>query len=304
MSLPQLNVPPDALGGIVAIGNFDGVHRGHQAMLVRARAVAEKLSAPTVVVTFDPHPVKVLRPEVNLPVLTQIEDRSRLLRQHGADAVIVLPVSADLLNMGPEEFFQSVVVDQLQARGMVEGPDFRFGKDRAGDTSMLRELCSSSGIELTVIEEVTATSEMISSSRIREQMSSGNVSDAAQLLGRAPFICGVVVQGDGRGRKLGYPTANLRIPDVLIPPDGVYAGRTAINGRNVPVAISVGSNPTFDSQERRIECHLIDFDSNLYGLSLQLEWVERIRDLTRFESVQELKRAIEQDVETCRQIVS
>lgn len=303
MSIPQLNVPPDALGGIVAIGNFDGVHRGHQAMLMCARRVAQKLSAPTVIVTFDPHPVKVLRPEVKLPVLTQIADRSRLLRQHGADAVIVLPVSRDLLSMGPEEFFDSVVVDQLQARGMVEGPDFRFGRDRAGDTAMLKTLCSSSGIELTVIAEITETSAMISSSRIRKQISSGDVSGAAQLLGRAPFVSGTVVRGDGRGRDLGYPTANLQIPDVLIPPDGVYAGRTFIDERVVPVAISVGANPTFDTQERRIECHLIDFDGDLYDQSLQVEWVDRIRGLSRFKSVQELKQAIARDVETCRRIV-
>ena len=144
---------------------------------------------------------------------------------------------------------------------------------------------------------------MISSSRIRKQISSGDVSGAAQLLGRAPFVSGTVVRGDGRGRDLGYPTANLQIPDVLIPPDGVYAGRTLIDERVVSVAISVGSNPTFDTQERRIECHLIDFDGDLYDQSLQVEWVDRIRGLSRFKSVQELKQAIARDVETCRRIV-
>ena len=304
MSTLQLNIPSNAMGGIVAIGNFDGVHRGHQSMLLRARDVAHEVGGPVVIVTFDPHPVRILSPEINLPVLTLMEDRSRLLQQHGADAVVVLPVSDSLLAMAPDKFFHTVIVDQLQARGMVEGPDFRFGRNRAGNIEMLSSLCSEAKIRLTVIDEVTESSEMISSSRIRECIAAGDVSGAAELLGRPPFVSGTVIRGDGRGRGLGFPTANLEIRDVLIPPDGVYAGRAQIANRRIPVAISVGSNPTFQSTERRIECHLIDYDGDLYDRTLSVDFLQRIRSLTPFKTVEELKEAIATDVEICRRITA
>lgn len=299
MTSLELHVPETAHRGVVTIGNFDGVHRGHQAMLSAVQACATELNCPAVVVTFDPHPVTVLRPDVKLPRLSTIAERTRLLKQHGADEVIVLPVCRQLLDMTPAQFFREIVVAQLRPAGMVEGPDFRFGKDRAGDTKTLREFCEAEAIKLTVIDPVCNAETMISSTQIRKLLAAGDVAAANELLGHTYSIAGCVRRGAGRGRTLGFPTANLEDIENLLPANGVYAARCDIDSRRYPVAMSIGPNPTFDDHTRKVECHIVDYSGDLYDNMFSLSLVAQIRELVAFENVDALKRQINTDVATC-----
>lgn len=292
----HLHVPRTATGGVVAIGNFDGVHLGHQAMLSVVRKHAERLDCPAVVVTFDPHPISVLKPEVQLPRLSTIARRTYLLKKYGADEVIVLPVNRQLLNMTPQQFFGDVIVDRLAPKGMVEGPDFRFGKDRAGDTETLRQFCCDAGIELNVIEAVCNSDSMISSTRIRSLLSKGDILSAVNLLGHPYSISGVVRHGAGRGREIGFPTANLEDIEVQLPGDGVYAAECVIAEKKYPVAISIGPNPTFNDESRKVECHIAGFSGDLYDQELSVVLTAHLRGLISFESLDALKKQIGQDV--------
>ena len=303
MSLSELHVPPAATGGIVTIGNFDGVHRGHQDMLKRVRQTAADRSLPAVVVTFDPHPVTVLRPEVRLPRLSTIATRTELLTRFGADAVVVLPVDRDLLNMTPEVFFEDIVRGRLQAAELVEGPDFRFGKDRSGDVDVLRQLCQTGGLKLTVIDAVRSDTELISSTTIRRLIETGCFDRAVELLGHSYTLSGSVGTGAGRGSGIGFPTANLTDVEELIPADGVYAGVCRVNDVRHAAAVSIGPNPTFDDQRRKVECHLLDFDGDLYGRTLAVSLAKKIRNLRSFDDVGQLTQTIRCDVEECRNLL-
>lgn len=302
MSFLDFEVPPAATGGIMTIGNFDGVHRGHQSMLRQVQRIAADARAPAVVVTFDPHPIQILKPEIRLPRLTDIETRTQLLRKYGADEVVVLPTSTDLLRMQPEEFFEEVILEKLDATGLVEGPDFRFGKDRRGDTDLLRRLCSERGLSLTVIGAVRHDGGMISSSRIRAQLESGEFDNVVSLLGHPYTLRGKVTEGAGRGRELGYPTANLTEfhPDFLLPTDGVYAGLCVIGDEEYAAAISIGTNATFGETARKVECHFIGYHGRLYDQTLSVDIVRWIRSQQTFEGREALVAAIEADIAECR----
>ena len=300
----EVFVPESATGGIVTVGNFDGVHRGHQSMLSVVRQYADKRSLPTVVVTFDPHPINVLKPEVDLPRLSSVHQRKKLLQRYGADEVVVLPVTADLLNMTPEQFFCAIVRDQLHAVGMVEGPDFHFGRDRAGDTEVLRKLCNENDVELTVISPVLTDKHMISSTIIRRLLSEGKLTDAVELLGHPYSLSGNVAKGAGRGQGLGFPTANVAEIDVMLPADGVYAGVTAIAGTSYRVAVSIGPNPTFSDQSHKVECHVLDFSGNLYEELFTVDLLAEIRSLHPFKDAETLRTQITADIGRCREIVA
>jgi len=300
MNQADLHVPQNALNGIVTVGNFDGVHRGHQQMLATLCEIAAQHSAPAVVVTFDPHPLSLLRPDSPLPRLTTIPRRTELLKQYGADEVIVLPVTHELLQMSADEFFRDVLVQQLTAKGIVEGPNFRFGRDRQGGVQQLSRLCQSEGITFQVIEAVNDEGHMISSSRIRSLLSEGKASEAVAMTGHSHRLSGVVSQGAGRGRQLGFPTANLDDIHVMLPANGVYAGAAGIDEQRHTVAISVGPNPTFNDNRVKVECHVDGFEGDLYGQSLDIDLCCEIRPLCSFESVDELTKQIRTDVERCR----
>lgn len=291
----QLQVPSAAMGGVVTIGNFDGVHRGHQAMLSVVREHAVKKDCPAVVVTFDPHPITILKPDVHLPRLSTIPVRSQLLKQHGADEVIVLPVCKQLLNMTPEQFFQDVVA-QLQPVGMVEGPDFRFGRDRAGDTTVLQTFCDSADIDLKVISAVCFSDRMISSTQIRGLLSAGEVTAAVELLGHSYSMAGFVRHGAGRGGGLGFPTANLEDINTLLPADGVYGAECVIDQQRYAVAVSIGPNPTFADNSRKVECHIIGFSGDLYERELRIDLLRHIRGLISFPNLDTLKQQIRRDI--------
>ncbi|MEZ6124212.1 MAG: bifunctional riboflavin kinase/FAD synthetase [Planctomycetaceae bacterium] len=299
MSVPDLSVPKSALSGIVTIGNFDGVHRGHQAMLATVRAQADAFGCATVAVTFDPHPASVLRPDVLLPRLTTISRRTQLLRSFGADHVVVLPVTRSLLQMSPELFFAEIVVGQLHSRGVVEGPDFRFGKDRAGDTTTLQQLCATAGVAVNVIAPAVSDGAMISSTQIRHLLTAGRIEQANCLFGHRYAVAGTVTHGAGRGRLLSFPTANLEQIDVLIPSDGVYAGACRIRQACYPVAVHIGHNPTFEDGARKVECHLIGFTGDLYDQRLEVEFLKELRPLQKFSGPEQLSHQIHADIAAC-----
>lgn len=298
-----VSVPDAPAGSFVAIGNFDGVHLGHREMLRRLRTLADQHGVPAVVVTFDPHPLSVLRPDVQVPRLTTIAQRTELLTMHGADKVIVLPVSSQLLEMEPKEFLDSILVNQLQIRGIVEGPNFRFGRNRAGDIQMLQQFCREAQIECHVLDIVKDDGHWISSSRIRRLMQDGMVRDANALLGREYQLSGTVTRGAGRGRTLGYPTANLDSIEVMLPRHGVYAGRASIDGVDYVTALSIGPNPTFGETANKVECHFERFHGDLYEHVVHVNLVGEIRPLESFETVDDLKTQIASDIVACHTLV-
>ncbi len=283
--------------GFLSIGNFDGVHLGHQSIL--SRLVDQTRAAGTVscVLTFEPHPLEILKPEIAPPPrLTTLEEKARLILKQGVDHVIVYPTDRDLLNSTASQFFQKIVMDHFASQGMVEGPNFFFGKDRSGTTDTLQTLCITHEISLDVVSPLREGKEMISSSAIRRLLAQGNVGAAAQKLGRRYSITGVVSEGEKRGRTLGFPTANLTNVETIIPEDGVYAAIIRNEEGAWVAAVNIGPNPTFDVKERKVEAHLIDFEDNLYGQTIQLDFVERIRDVATFSDVNELKQQVENDI--------
>ncbi|MCH2203440.1 MAG: bifunctional riboflavin kinase/FAD synthetase [Fuerstiella sp.] len=300
MKQAEFHVPENALQGVVTVGNFDGVHRGHQQMLQTLREIAGEYSAPVVVVTFDPHPLSLLRPDSPFPRLTTIERRSALLKEYGADEVVVLPVTNDLLQMTPDEFFSEVLVERFSAAGVVEGPNFRFGRDRAGDIHVMANLCRRAGIAFHEISPVESEGRLISSSRIRTLLSQGRASDAVAMTGHAHRISGVVSRGAGRGAQLGFPTANLDSIATMLPCSGVYAGAVCVKGSRFSAALSIGPNPTFADDNLKVECHLLDFNRDLYDDSLDIDLLAEIRPLRSFDSVDQLTEQIAADVEQCR----
>ena len=302
-------VPTDLGRTVVTVGNFDGVHLGHRHVLRRAREVAHELGdLPVVVVTFDPHPMAVLRPDRAPAMLTPLDARAELLAEAGADDLLVVPFDREVAAWSPERFVTDVLVEALHARAVVVGANFRFGDRASGDIDTLVRLgrlhdFSAEGIALDGGPQVW------SSTYIRSALASGDVEAAAQALGRPFAVRGEVVKGDQRGRELGYPTANVPTSALrAVPPDGVYAGRLRRlddPGGALPAAISVGTNPTFDGErERRVEAYVLDRDDlELYGVQVEVSFVARIRRMLRFESVEELVETMRQDVATTRELL-
>jgi len=300
-------VPTDLGRTAVVIGNFDGVHLGHRHVLSRARELADGRGLTLVAVTFDPHPMAVLRPEHAPTTLTSLERRVDLLVDAGADAVLVLPFDRGVAAWTPEEFVERVLVDGLHASVVVVGANFRFGNRAAGDVTTLRE----SGERLGFTAEGIALDggpQVWSSTYVRTCLAAGDVAGAAEALGRPYAVRGVVVKGDQRGRELGYPTANVPTDtQTAAPADGVYAGwlRRCDTDEVFPAAISVGTNPTFAGQrERRVESYVLDrTDLELYGVEVEVTFVERLRGMTAFTSVEELVQQMARDVEQAREVL-
>jgi len=298
-------VPADLGRTVVTIGNFDGVHLGHQHVIRRAREVAGDLGAERLVaVTFDPHPIAVLRPEHAPPTLTDIASRVVLLDRAGVDAVLVVPFSRDVAAWSPERFVDEVVSGALNAAAVVVGANFRFGYRAAGDVATLRELGADRGFTAEGIP-LDGGPQVWSSTYVRNCLSTGDVEGAAEALGRTFGVRGEVVRGDRRGRELGYPTANVPPGGSAAPADGVYAGwlRREDTGEVHPAAISVGTNPTFAGErERRVEAHVLDRDDlELYGVVVEVLFVDRIRGMRRFDSAEQLVETMADDVRRTRE---
>ena len=293
--------PPGVAGGAVTVGNFDGVHRGHRALVAAARRQAGAVGGPAVVVTFDPPPHQVLHPGSERPPLTTIPQRAELLHAIGADHVVVLRASPALLALSPEAFFEDIVVRQLGAKAVVEGYDFRFGRGRAGTNDTLRELCRAAGLAFEEVPQFALNGEPVSSSRVRAALVAGDVTRAADLLARNYSISGTVITGAKRGRTIGFPTANLGGVPAVLPGNGVYAVRATVDGRAWPAAANVGPNPTFGEDARKIEVHLIGFAGDVYGKEMGVEFVTRLRETRPFSGVGELVEQLKQDIERAKQ---
>jgi riboflavin kinase / FMN adenylyltransferase len=301
-------VPADLGSTVAVIGNFDGVHLGHQHVLRRARELADQRGLSVVAVTFDPHPMAVLRPEHAPTQLTSIERRAELLADAGADHVLALPFDRDMASWTPDEFAQRVLVDTVHAAAVVVGANFRFGSKAAGDVAALQAFGGAHGFVAEGIP-LDGGPMVWSSTYVRTCLAAGDVAGAAEALGHPYTVRGVVVRGDQRGRELGFPTANVPTDGMTAAPaDGVYAGwlRRLDTGETHPAAISVGTNPTFDGvRERRVESYVLGrTDLDLYGVEVEVSFVERLRGMVAFESVESLVEQMHADVDRARELLA
>lgn len=298
---------------MATIGVFDGLHRGHQQIVARARELAAERGLPTVLMTFTPHPSEVVRPGSHPPQLTTNTRKAELAAELGIDVVVFLPFTLEFSKLTAEEFLHQAVVAGLHADAVVVGENFRFGHKAAGDVAMLTELGSRWGFDAEGVTLLAEAGRPISSTYIRSCVEAGDMAAAAHALGRPHRLDGLVVRGDQRGRHLGFPTANVRAtPFAAVPADGIYAGRVAridewgntlTDLPTLPAAISVGSNPTFDGRRRSVEAYILDFDSDLYGQNLGVEFVHRLRGMIRFDSVDDLVTQMTDDVTRTRQLL-
>ena len=282
---------------VVVIGNLDGVHLGHQAVLRQARQLAHERGLPTVALTFDPHPSEVLRGEAP-PRLCTVERRIALLRRHGADEVVVTAFTKELAAFTPERFARELLVERLGAKAIVVGEDFRFGANRAGDLPLLRELGDDLGFEVVPAEVAGDAGGRFSSTRVRTAIAAGDLAEATRLLGRRHSLSGVVEGGDRRGRTIGFPTANVGGVGEIHPPHGVYA----VFADDRPGVMNLGVRPTVnaDGDSLRVEVHLFDFDGDLYGQPMRVHLVSRLRDEKKFAGLDELKAQIGRDAAEAR----
>ncbi len=289
------------------IGNFDGVHRGHQQLIRLAVDAAKQLGGEAIALTFDPHPTRVLSPERTSPLLTTLTRKRELLLAAGLDEVLVQPFTADFSTLHPEAFIQTTLA-HLNIRRIFVGQDFRFGKDREGTHETLTELGQRFGYNAVIVPSIQIEAEAVSSSRIRQALRAGDLKTAETLLGRPFDFDGQVVRGDGRGRTLGFPTANLLTQTEALPKDGVYAVRVylPIQNRKMPVAqgvMNIGTRPTFNAG-RSIEVHLLDVDQDLYDQILRVECVTWLRGEQKFENIEALRAQIGRDIEQARSVFS
>ncbi len=308
------SVPAGYGPSAVTIGKFDGVHTGHRAVLARLKDVAAANGLRSVVVTFDRHPLSLLAPAFCPSPLVSNAQKRELLEEVGPDATLMLAFDQALADREPADFVREVLVEALNARIVLAGSDFRFGRKGAGDVALLRQLGAELGFEVVLIDDVRtgedrpdAAERRASSTWIREALEAGRVAEAARVLGRYPTVRSVVVAGERRGRELGYPTANLdpaRLEGFL-PADGVYAAWATVDGVRYPAAVSIGNNPTFDGvPQHQAEAHLLDVDLDLYGRTLELAFVDFVRGMEKFDSLEALVEKISSDSARARDILA
>ena len=307
------SVPTDWGHCVVTIGVFDGVHRGHQQIIGRAVELARERGVPSVLMTFVPHPSEVVRPGSHPPVLTTIVRRAEIVEQLGVDVFCALPFTLELSQMAPDDFVHNALVAKLHATGVVVGENFRYGHKAAGDVPMLHKLGATFGFHADGVTLFKDGETTLSATYVRSCVQAGDMRGAAAALGRPHRVDGVVERGDRRGRELGVPTANLRTDEwTAVPADGIYAGRVwRLDewGRTLGAAplgyaaISVGTNPTFEVRQRRVEAYLLDFDGDLYGDALGVEFVDRLRGMVKYDSIDALVAQMRTDVEQARAVL-
>ncbi len=302
-SLEALDPPLEQ--SVLTIGNFDGVHRAHQQLLAQAGLFAANTGGPVVVLTFEPHPLSIVTPSKAPKLLSTPGEKLRCLARSGADITVVARSEPGLLSLEPQAFIEEVIWERFHPTHVVEGPSFGFGRSRRGTPELLSRVARRLGCEVHIVEPVTVQIEqgetlLVSSSLIRRLLAEGKVRRAGLCLGRSYTLIGQVAEGAGRGRTLGFPTANLAGIQQLIPADAVYAGRAVVPGGTYPCAISIGSAPTFGGQERQVEAHLLDFTGDLCGKTIRIEFTRRLREQKKFESPEALARQLGEDVEAVR----
>ena len=297
---------PDALrGGVIALGNFDGFHRGHQAVVGRAVAMAREQGRPALVATFDPHPVRFFKPDAAPFRLTSLDQRARLFAEAGADAILVFAFDAALAALTAEEFVAQRLIDLAGAAGVVTGEDFTFGKGRGGNVKVLADLGRAHGLVTEAVGAVSEQGEVISSSRIRDALQAGDCATATRLLTRPFAIQGEVIDGDKLGRTIGYPTANIAIGPYLRPRYGIYAVRGRLpDGRVLDGAANLGIRPSFDPPKELLEPYFFDFSESLYGQVIEVELVRFLRPERKFDALEPLVAQMELDCAEARRILS
>lgn len=298
-SSKDLKRPPK--NAVVAIGNFDGIHLGHKAILKRILTQKEKHHGTAVVYTFHPHPSHVLNPYHATPQLNSIEERLVLLQNMGIDITITEKFNKKFSQKSAYDFFYENLYRHIKPMALYVGYNFNFGKDREGNIELLKKLCKEVHLELHIAPPFKIKNEIVSSSKIRKLIQEGNVKKASSFLGRPFFIYGHVVPGEGRGQNMGIPTANLKTESSLIPKEGIYITMVELNGKLYPSATSVGNAPTFSEfTPFTIETHILDFNQRIYGQNLILYFIDRIRDIKKFASIDDLVIQIHRDIEKVR----
>ncbi len=291
-------------GAVGTIGNYDGVHRGQQAILERVVARARAAGRDSAVITFDPHPLRVLQPEAAPPALTTAAQKRRLLAERGVDYLLVVRFTPEVAETPAERFVSEFLAGRLALAAVFVGRRFAFGRRREGDLALLERVGAAAGLETVGVDELTEEGSPISSTRVRQAVAAGRVEEAWRLLGRPFAVEGAVVRGDGRGREIGWPTANMETANELLPGDGVYATRIRAGPRQAarPAVTNVGVRPTVgEGAARVVETHLLDFEGDLYGEEVEVGFERRLREERRFPSLDELSRQIGRDVEAARE---
>lgn len=296
---------PSGEGTVVTVGTFDGVHLGHWAVLQEIKRRAADTGRRSVLVTFDPHPLRIVRPEAAPRLLTTPVEKKEILAESGLDYAVFLTFSEALSQYGPRRFVEEILVDRIGMRELVIGYDHGFGRDREGSPEMLRLIGAERGFDVDVVTPIAAEGSAVSSTRVRALVGEGEMAEAAACLGRPYSIRGIVVRGEQRGRGLGFPTANLRVlgGDKLIPPEGIYAVKGVLRRGTWKGALHLGPRPTFKGSPPSVELHLIDFDADIYGEEVRVDFIEYLRPIAPFTSVQALVDQIRADVDRARDVV-
>ena len=282
---------------VVTLGNFDGIHLGHQRIFKKVIEVAQRMEGESVVITFEPHPLKILSPEDCPPLLTPFRKKMMWMEKTGIEKVLCLQFTKAFSEMSPSEFVKRILLEKIGAKRIIIGYNYRFGKGKSGTVESLKEICSTYGIEVEVVEALVVDQIPVSSSKIRELIREGEVEKASKLLGRDYLVIGQVIHGTHRGHDLGFPTANLEMTEELYPKAGVYAVRVEWNHQRFNGLANLGFNPTFDGNTFTMEVHILNFNYQIYGDEIQVSFVKRIRDEIRFQSLQDLIDQIQWDIE-------
>lgn len=295
------NLPADGSSCVATIGNFDGVHLGHQAVIGQLAETAADMGLPTTLITFEPQPLEYFRPQQTPARLTRLREKLQALRRFSVDRVLCLPFNRKLAQMPAKDFIQAVLVDGLKVRYLVVGDDFRFGKDRHGDFAMLQQAGKQFGFQVVNMHTFAIDEQRVSSSRIRDALSAGDLAEAERLLGRPYRMSGRVAHGEKLGRQLGYPTANIHIHRKATPLQGIFVVEVfGLEGEPLPGVASLGTRPTLDGKKVVLEVYLFDFDQDIYGKHLQVSFLHKLRDEVKYATLEALTKQIEQDVRDAR----
>jgi len=289
---------------VITLGNFDGIHLGHQELVRMVIRRAKETGAASMVVTFRPHPLKILAPEKCPPLISIYEEKINLFERLGIDVLVKIPFTVEFSAMTPEDFVKNILCDTLGAREIFVGYNYRFGRGRKGDIQTLKKLGELYGFTVREVEQISLDGEVISSTKIRSLLSEGEVEHAARLLGRNYAITGIVVKGDGRGKGLGFPTANIAPKHAIIPADGVYAVRLSVRDRRYDGIANIGMRPTFNKKVLAIEVHVFDFNEDIYGEDISLYFIRKIREEKKFRNAEALVDQIQSDIATAKEILT
>ncbi len=295
------SLPEDISNPVVTIGNFDGVHKGHQSIFIKLKERAQDLKGSSIVITFEPHPIKVMSPEKLKPLITVLEQKKELVISQGIDILLLIKFTLDFSGISARDFVKDILVDKIGIREIVVGYDYAFGHNREGDIQLLREMGKEFDFTVQQVEPVYAGKTLVSSTSIRNLILEGKISEANRLLGRNYQLMGEVVEGRKRGKPLlGYSTANLYLPEGLIPREGVYIVTVELEGKLYQGLTNIGYNPTFKNKTLSIETHILDFSANIVRRNIKVNFLSRLRDEISFATAEELSRQIRRDIEQAR----